>query len=484
MKEREFSLEVNLLKLSSLLTGIGVCPAQTDAKVINITDDIEKVRAGTLFVCIRGEKTNGHALAKKAVQKGALAVICEEETGCENAYYIENTRLAFSRLCSAFYGRPDKKLRLIGITGTNGKTTTACYIKYILESIGHKCALIGTLGADTGEGVSETGYTTPQPDVFFETLSSAVGQGNEYCVCEVSSQALAQYRAHGASFSLGVFTNIGSDHLDYHKTVSKLVEAKTRLCRLSETMLINADDAYSGEFLEASNGKRAYLYSCRSVLSDYTAKNIRQGENGTDFILFNGTSLSKVCVNSPGMFSVYNALSAAAACMTLGADISQVSPLISSLPSVPGRMQMIDKNGVRVCVDFAHTPDALSAVLSALSASKKGKLITVFGCGGNRDKLKRPLMGMAAAQFSDEVIITSDNPRDEDPLDIIKDIKSGIKKKSGVFTEPDRSKAIRLALNKALPGDTVLIAGKGHESYQIIGEEKKHFSDIEEVLSL
>lgn len=472
------------MKLSSLLTGIGVCPAQTDAQITNITDDLKKVCKGSLFVCVRGEKTNGHALAEKAVKKGAVAVICEEETECENAYMVENSRLAFSRLCAEFYGHPDKKIKLIGITGTNGKTTTACYIKYILESLGHKCALIGTLGADMGDEINETGYTTPQPDVFFEILSSAVEQKNEYCVCEISSQALAQYRIDGARFSLGVFTNIGNDHLDYHKTLAKLVEAKTRLCSLSEAMLINADDAYSGDFSEASKEKRIYFYSCRCVLSDYTAKNIRCSDSSSDFILFNGASLSKVCVNAPGLFSVYNALAAAAACMILGENIADVSSLISSLPQIPGRMQMIDKNGVRVCIDFAHTPDALSAVLSALCTSKKGKMITVFGCGGNRDRLKRPQMGMVAAQYSDEVIITSDNPRNEDVFEIISDIKSGIKKKSGIFTEPDRKKAIRLAINKALPGDTVLIAGKGHENYQIIGEEKKHFSDIEEILSL
>ncbi|MCH5198180.1 MAG: hypothetical protein J1E34_04655 [Oscillospiraceae bacterium] len=248
------------MKLSSLLTGIGVCPAQTDAKVVNITDDIKKVREGSLFVCVRGETINGHTLAGEAVKKGALAVICEEQTDCENAYLVENSRLAFSRLCALFYGNPDRKIKLIGITGTNGKTTVACYIKYMLEALGHKCAVIGTLGADTGDSVSETGYTTPQPDVFFEALSSAVAQGCEYCVCEISSQALSQYRVDGAKFSLGIFTNIGTDHLDYHKTVSRLVAAKARLCSLSEEMLINADDAYAEVFLEAAKGKRAYLY--------------------------------------------------------------------------------------------------------------------------------------------------------------------------------------------------------------------------------
>jgi len=467
------------LKLSSLLAGIGVHPVQTDAEVLNITDNIKKAGNGTLFVCRPYEEIN----ARDALNRGSCAVISEEKTDTPGVYYTENVRLAFSRLCALFYGNPDKKLKLIGVTGTNGKTTTAFYIRHILESLGNKCALIGTLGADVGEGSADTGYTTPPPDVFFEALYGAVKQGQGYCVCEVSSQALAQRRVDGAGFTLGVFTNIGADHLDYHKTVSRLVEAKTHLCSLSDEMLINADDAYSGEFLEAAKEKRSYIYSCRSVLGDFTAKNIKLREDGSDFILFNGTTPQKTRIETPGLFSVYNALSAAGACMVLGADIRDVAELMPSLPAVPGRSSMIDKNGVRVCVDFAHTPDALSAIISAIKLSKKGRLITVFGCGGDRDKLKRPLMGDIASRSSDEVILTSDNPRSEDPLEIISDIKAGIRRKSCCFAEPDRGRAIRLALNKARPGDTVLIAGKGHENYQIIGEEKIHFSDIEEVLS-
>ena len=482
MKEREIQTEVTYLKLSSLLSGIGVRPVQPDADIVNVTDEINNTREGSLFVCIKGEKTNGHYLAGEALKRGAAAVICEEPVEAAFAYRVENSRSAFSSLCSVFFGRPDLKLRLIGITGTNGKTTTACYIRFFLEKLGHKCAFIGTLGADTGEESRSTGYTTPKPDVFFEELAKAVSEGCEYCVCEVSSQALAQRRVDGAKFNLGVFTNIGTDHLDYHKTVSKLVEAKTRLCELSEIMLINADDAYSENFIQASGEKRVYLYSCRSVLSDYTAKNIRCAENGSDFILFSSPSLTKVHVPYPGMCSVYNVLAAAASCMALGEKADDIAPLVPMLPQVPGRLQLIEKNGVRVCVDFAHTPDALAAVIGALKISGRGRLITVFGCGGCRDKRKRPLMGETAARYSDEVIITSDNPRDEDPDDIIKDIKSGIKRKNRIFTEPDRARAISLALNKAFPGDTVLIAGKGNEDYQISGREKKHFSDLEEIL--
>ncbi len=464
------------MRLSSLLRAAGVAPVSFDAEITNITDSPEKAQKGSLFICIRGGRENGDLHAAEALSRGAAALASETPTPFGNTVFVENSRKAFSRLCAAFYGRPDRKLRLIGITGTTGKTTTAHYIRFLLERTGRPCALIGTLGADTGAGETPTGYTTPTPDIFFSALAEAVKNGSEYCVCEVSSQALAQYRVDGAAFCLGVFTNVGTDHLDYHKTMARLVEAKCRLGALSERMLLNADDAYCEQFAATAKGK-CCLYSCRPVLSDFAAKNIRMRGYGADYILFNGKSLVNVTVNAPGMFSVYNSLSAAAACMLEGVSPEELAPLMSALPQVPGRMQRIDKNGVAFCVDFAHTPDALSAALTALRACTEGRLIAVFGCGGDRDKTKRPVMGRIAATLADEVILTSDNPRSEDPLAIIAEIKGTLPKKYAVFTEPDREAAIRLAYKKAAPGDTVLVAGKGHENTRIAGGEILPFSD-------
>lgn len=465
------------LRLFSLLRASGVAPAKTDAEITNVTDRPERVQQGTLFVCIRGDRTDGALLWARAAERGAAALVSETPLPFENTVLVPNSRKAYSELCAAFYGRPDQKLRLIGITGTNGKTTTAHYIRCLLERAGRRCALIGTLGADTGAGEIPTGYTTPEPDAFFAALAAAAENKYEYCVCEVSSQALAQYRVDGARFRLGVFTNIGSDHLDYHKTTERLVAAKRRLCALSDAMLLNADDAYCDAFAEAAGNKKTALYTCRSVLADYAAKNIRPEGFHTDYILFNGKALSRVRVNAPGTFSVYNSLAAAAACMMEGIPLETLAPWIAELPQVPGRMQRIEKNGITFIVDFAHTPDALSAALTALRPCTKGKLIAVFGCGGDRDKTKRPVMGRIAATLADEVILTSDNPRSEDPLAIIAEIRGTLPKKYAVFTEPDREAAIRLAYQKAAPGDTVLVAGKGHENTRIAGGEILPFSD-------
>ena len=472
------------MRLFSLLRELGVAPAMQDAEITNITDDLDRVGQGSLFVCIRGGRTDGNTLIPQARARGAAAIVTELPGDAPDTVTAENARLAYSRLCAAFYGHPDASLRLIGVTGTNGKTTAAHYLRYLLEGAGHKCAVIGTLGADVGAGPVYTGYTTPEPDTFFAALRQAADAGNEYCVCEVSSQALAQYRADGARFRLGIVTNVGRDHLDYHRTTENLVEAKCRLCTLSDRMLLNADDAYCDRFLAAAGKKQSFLYSCRAVLSDFSAKNIRLKPGGAEYILFNGRELARVTQNAPGLFSVYNALCASAAAMLEDVPLQTAAPLLAELPQIPGRMQRIEKNGVIFYVDFAHTPDALCAVLTALRERGEGKLIAVFGCGGDRDRAKRPFMGETAARLADAVVITSDNPRSEDPLAIIGEIRAGIRKKANVFCEPDRAAAIRLAYGKASPGDTVLVAGKGHETVQIAGGGETPFSDAEIINAL
>ena len=295
--------------------------------------------------------------------------------------------------------------------------------------------------------------------------------------------ALSQYRVHGAAFRLGVLTNVGADHLDYHRTPARLAEAKCRLGALSEAMLVNGDDAYAPLFQEACKGK-TYLYSTRAILSDFSARNIRQTGFTTSFLYLNGKTAVPLKIPTPGVHAVYNALAALAACELAGADPERLFPLVETLPNPPGRAQLLQKNGAVVCIDFAHTPEALSAILSALRAATAGRLIAVFGAGGERDATKRPIMGRVAASLSDEVILTSDNPRHEDPDAIIAAIAAGARGRKNVFREPDRGRAIALALKKARPGDTVLIAGKGSETTQTVGDRTLPFSDLETVRAL
>lgn len=473
------------MNLRFLLNEAGIPSTQTDTEteITAVTDCLDRVSPGALFVCIDGERTRGSSLIDAAAARGAVRFLTERPTDRPDAIAVENVRLSYSRLAAAFHGRPDKKLKLIGVTGTNGKTTTARYIGHLLNGSGVKCAYIGTEGVEIDGVLSPTGFTTPGADLFFGALERAVKAGCKALAAEVSSMALSQYRVHGAAFHVGVLTNVGTDHLDYHRTPRALAEAKSRLATLSDTMLVNGDDAYAPLFQEAHRG-RTCLYSTRAILSDFSARNIRQQGFATSFLYLNGKAAVPLKLPTPGVFAVYNALAALAACELAGADPERLFPLVETLPNPPGRAQLLQKNGVTVCVDFAHTPEALSAILTALRAASAGRLIAVFGAGGDRDGTKRPIMGRVASSLADEVILTSDNPRHEDPDAIIAAIAGGARGRKNVFREPDRGLAIALALKKARPGDTVLIAGKGSETTQTVGDRKLPFSDLETVRAL
>lgn len=466
------------MTLHSLLREIGVVCDIPDCEVTSVTDRIDNVHAGSLFVCIHGRNYDGHLFGEEALKKGAAAIICEKAVAEEKCIVLRNTRIAFSFLCSAFFEHPEDKLKIIGITGTNGKTTTAYYLRHFLEGAGYKCGVIGTLGCEHNENHLLTGYTTPACDILFEMLYDMVQDKCEYCIMEVSSQALAQNRVDALTFELGIVTNIGSEHLDYHGNIECYVRDKCRLVTLSKKMLLNNDDAYVDSFLSVCNEKKCLMYSAKVSFSDFMAKNIRMNSSGISYILLTPDGIANISCEAFGEFSVYNSLAAVSGAMLCGvklADIEKNSPL---LPAIKGRFQIIKSERCNVCIDFAHTPQALMNVLQTLRGIFAGKIITVFGCGGNRDKAKRPEMGAVAVQLSDCVIITSDNPRDENEQDIIDDILSGIRKRSSnVFCEKNREKAIELAVNKAEPKDVILIAGKGHEEYQIKGDKQIFFSD-------
>ncbi|MBR3974323.1 MAG: UDP-N-acetylmuramoyl-L-alanyl-D-glutamate--2,6-diaminopimelate ligase [Clostridia bacterium] len=466
------------MTLHSLLKEIGIECDFPDCEVASVTDRIENVRSGSVFVCIHGRNYDGHLFGEEALQKGASAIICERPVTEEKCVVLRNTRVAYSFLCSAFFEHPGDKLKIIGITGTNGKTTTAYYLRHFLESAGYKCAVLGTLGCDNNENIVTTGYTTPSCDILFESLYGMVKDKCEYCIMEVSSQALAQNRVDALSFELGIVTNIGSEHLDYHGSIERYVRDKCRLVTLSKKMLLNNDDAYIDSFLSVCSSKKCLMYSAKANFSDFMAKNIRVSSSGISYILLTQKGIANISCAALGEFSVYNTLAAAAAAYVCGVELADIEKNSPSLPAIKGRFQIIKNERCNVCIDFAHTPQALMNVLQTLRKIFTGKIITVFGCGGNRDKSKRPEMGAAAALLSDCVIITSDNPRNEDEQDIIDDILSGIKKRaSNVFCEKNREKAIELAVNKAKAEDVILIAGKGHEEYQIKGNEQIFFSD-------
>ncbi|MBQ6118628.1 MAG: UDP-N-acetylmuramoyl-L-alanyl-D-glutamate--2,6-diaminopimelate ligase [Clostridia bacterium] len=354
-----------------------------------MTDIVEEVRPGSLFVAVEGGRNDGHLLVRQALERGAAAVVTGRRTGAENEIVVEEPRKALGLLCAGFYGHPDRRLKLIGITGTNGKTTTAEYLKTLLERTGRRCGVIGTLGCGAGEERTETGYTTPGAPAFFAALRRMADAGCGYCAAEVSSQALSQYRVEAATFSLGVLTNLGRDHLDYHGTPAAYAEAKSRLFRLSEAALLNADDACLGQMAAAAEDKPCFTYSVKRRDADFCVTELWETSEGFDFTVAAAGEKARLRLPAVCGFTVYNALAAVAAATLCGVPLRQAAAALDPLPEVKGRMQRISGGGIAVYIDFAHTPEALSGALRGLRRTE-GRIITVFGCGGGRDRGKRP----------------------------------------------------------------------------------------------
>ncbi len=463
------------MNLESLLRRIGVSGNVKDTVITSVTENIDEVKNGSLFAAIKGRHTDGNMLIEKAFSMGAAAVLTEEDINAEGVIRVPDVRSALGIACSEFYGDPQKKMKIIGITGTNGKTTTAEYLRHFLQSGGYKTAVIGTLGSRRDDYISDTGYTTPSQTVLFRELHSHMTAGVTHLVMEVSSQALSQKRTECIDFSLAVLTNVGHDHLDYHGSMEEYVNAKKLLFGKSENSLINGDDIYCTDFINASKGAFR-TYSADDRLADFSAKNIRFSDNVISYLFLSEKGICRFKYGGTGMTSVYNVLCAAACASLLGVPSQVIERAVGALPAVNGRMEKLTAGEIEIYIDFAHTPEALSAALSSLRENIKGKLICVFGCGGDRDKTKRSKMGKIASRFADRIVLTSDNPRNEDPLEIIRDIAKGINNRN-IYIEPSREEAIKTAFEIAGKGDRILIAGKGHEEYQIIGNEKKFFSD-------
>lgn len=473
------------MKISDVLNGIKTYDIYDDVQVQFVTDDSRKVTDGTVFVCIKGSRFDGHSVAAEMQKKGAVCIVCEHDLGLPNQIIVTNTRAAMSVICSNFYGNPASKLKLIGITGTNGKTTTAFLIKDMLEKMGKKTGLIGTVKNMAGDKEFPAALTTPESFELHGLFNEMVKEGCEYCVMEVSSQALAQYRVEGLHFAAGVFSNLTRDHLDYHGTFENYAEAKSMLFAQSDICILNLDDERAMSMMRNSDG-RMVTYSVNQDESDYTAKYIRYKNDGIEYELVTMGYVERVKVGIPGEFTVYNSMAAAVTLIELGFDFSKVLYALSLCNGVKGRIEVVPtETPFTVIIDYAHTPDGLENIISSLRKIAKSRIITVFGCGGDRDKTKRPIMGEVAARLSDVVVVTSDNPRTEDPETIIEDILEGIK---GVRTkkivEINRTEAIRKAIAEANEDDIVLLAGKGHETYQIIGTEKHHYDEREIVTDI
>ena len=473
------------MKLSQLL---GKLPYGVhDVDVTDITNDSRNVRPGVAFVCIKGATSDGHKYAASAAAKGAVAVIAEHNVGVDCQVFVPDTHLAYAKMCSEFFGNPKDRLKLIGVTGTNGKTTTTYLLKNVLERFGKKVGLIGTIHNMIGDSILETENTTPDAYQLHALFRRMADAGCEYVVMEVSSHALDQERVGGLHFDAAVFTNLTQDHLDYHGTMENYLAAKKKLFERADVSILNLDDPAAASIMDGLTGNVS-TYSVQNNRAEYQAKAIRYRPDGVTFELLNGTRIVRVTAQTPGRFSVYNALGAAGCLLSLGFDFEETAAYLSQASGVKGRAQVVPTGrDFTVILDYAHTPDGLENILNTFREIKKGRLVTLFGCGGDRDATKRPKMGKIVVELSDYAIVTSDNPRTEDPDAIIADILVGMKGTSTPYTViPDRREAIRFALEHAQKDDVILLAGKGHETYQIVGVEKHDFDEekiVTEILS-
>ena len=475
------------MKLKQLLSHLHPLAPFTGAnpEIQSIENDNRKVREGSLFICIKGYRVDGHDFAKSAVDNGASAVIAERPLNLDvPVIVVKNTSRAMAVLADAFYGQPTKKLQLIGITGTNGKTTTSHLIEKILADAGKKTGLIGTMYTKIGDRKLETKNTTPESLTLQKTFKQMVDAGVESAVMEVSSHALDMGRVHGCDYDIAVFTNLTQDHLDYHHTMEDYKRAKSLLfSQLGNTYeiehpkfaILNADDQAS-ELYEKSTAAHVVTYGIDNA-ADIMAKNIQMTAAGTSFQLVLPTGKYPIAIKLIGKFSVYNVLASTLAALVSGIPISDIIRSLEAIDGVAGRFELVNAGqDFTVIVDYAHTPDSLENVLKTIQQFARKRIFVVVGCGGDRDRTKRPIMARIACNYATDPIFTSDNPRSEDPLAILKDMEEGVKGES-YRVIPDRKEAITTAINDAESGDVLLIAGKGHETYQIIGSNVYDFDD-------
>lgn len=476
------------MKLKELLKGVNyrIISGSEDIDINKIEYDSRKIEKGDLFFCIEGFKVDGHNFAAKALEKGAAAIVCQKDLALSTSaavIKIEDTRKGLALAASTFYDEPWKKLKMIGITGTNGKTTSTYMIKAILEEAGSKVGLIGTIANYVGDEKVPSHRTTPESLELHELFRKMVDSGVTHCIMEVSSHSLSLDRVYGIEFSQSIFSNLTQDHLDFHETFENYYNAKLMLFKSSINSIINIDDEYGKRVYKDVQNNRI-TYSIENS-SDLKAKNIVMHSRGIEFDLVYKNENTHVNLNIPGRYNIYNALGSAAACLNEGIGFEAINKGLEKAV-VPGRCEIVTKNynlDYEIIVDYAHSPDSLENILTTVREFTKGRLISVFGCGGDRDKTKRPIMGEIASRLSDITIITSDNPRTEEPNTIIKEIIKGVAKDNYVVIE-SRREAIKKAMALAKKDDIIVIAGKGHEDYQELKDKVIHFDEREVIADI
>jgi UDP-N-acetylmuramoyl-L-alanyl-D-glutamate--2,6-diaminopimelate ligase len=477
--------------LSDILAGLPFTELQgsVDVEISAVVFDSRKVMPGCLFVAVKGTLVDGHNYIKQAVKDGAIAVICEElpghTAGEVDFLMVADSAVALGIVAANFYDNPSNKLKLVGVTGTNGKTTIATLLYQLFRDLGYKCGLLSTVENQVNGKIIASTHTTPDPVELNRLLDDMIAQGCDYCFMEVSSHAVAQHRIEGLVFAGAIFSNLTHDHLDYHKTFENYLKAKKAFfdgLTKNAFALTNTDDKNGSVMLQNTKAHKK-TYGLKNM-ADYKAKILENQFGGLLLQIDN----EEVWFKMVGSFNAYNLLAVYAAAMLLDQDKAKVLTSLSKLHGAEGRFDYtVAANKIIGIVDYAHTPDAVQNVLSTIHDIRKGneKVITVIGCGGDRDKTKRPIMAKVASEWSDKVILTSDNPRSEDPAAIIKDMEAGVDAafKKSTVSIVDRREAIKTACMLAQPGDIILLAGKGHEKYQEINGVRNHFDDKEELLN-
>lgn len=434
--------------------------------ISGVYNDCRRVTPGGLFVAITGSARDGHMFVGQALENGAKAVVCEKPLKNVPYIVVPDTREALYRLGSAFMGHPARRLKMVGVTGTNGKTTTTHILYGLLKAAGYTPGLVGTNHVLYGGKEFPAERTTPDAIALHTLLRDMADAGCTHCVMEVSSHALEQRRVAGIHYETAIFTNLTQDHLDYHPTLEDYFRAKALLFRQCGIGIVNMDDPYGARLREMTCG--SVLTYAADKEASFQAREITEASDGVSFSLSSGEERRTLRWGTPGRFSVYNALAAAAGALCLGVPLPVIAQALPGIPSVSGRMEVVPVPGdFTVIIDYAHTPDALENVLTTARGFTKGRVIAVFGCGGDRDRSKRPRMGEIAARLADVAVVTSDNPRTEPPERIIEDILAGMAERPPMVVT-DRRAAVHTVLSMALPGDTVMLCGKGHELYQEI----------------
>ncbi len=472
------------MKLKELLDNVEtvkIC-ADLEAEIADISYDSRKTQMGDLFVAIRGFESDGHRFIGSAVKSGAAVVLCEEKPTEKVPYVIvKNSRQALA-LCSAnYFGNPAEKMIMVGVTGTNGKTTTTLLLKHVIEECtGAKVGLIGTNFNMIGDRVLDTERTTPESYELQKLFSEMLNDSCKYVIMEVSSHSLVLDRVAGFRFEVGVFTNLTQDHLDFHHSMEEYAAAKALLFTRCDKAAINLDDEWGGYMCERAKCP-VFTYSESKLEANLVAKDLRLSPTGVKFCALAQGGIERVALDIPGRFSIYNAMSVISAGLLLELPFEKICEELKTAKGVKGRVEIVPTpEDYTILIDYAHTPDALENILKSMREVSTGRVVVLFGCGGDRDKTKRPIMGNIGVSLADFAIITSDNPRTEEPGAIIDDILSGIKApKSRYKVIEDREKAIAYAIDNYQPGDVIILAGKGHETYQIIGKTKRHMDERE-----